>query len=101
MPWKIVYDDDTYLETDITIGQMERIEQLTDMSWRHVTLFTSAKAAVAVAAVLVSDRTRRPFEQVLAEVREKRLTDFLSSVDTVTDDLPTMYTDGNPPQAGE
>jgi hypothetical protein len=98
--WRIRWGEHVLSENDITIGQAERIEDLTGESWLRLVPLRSAKHAAAITTVMAADATGRPQDEIAAEVRNLTIGEFIEAYSVGDEDLPTMHEDGNPPVAG-
>jgi hypothetical protein len=99
--WCIRWDNLVLSENDITIGQAERIEKLTGESWLRLNPLRSAKHAAAIATVMVGDALGKSEDDMAVEVRNVKVSDFLTELLTYgDDDTPETHQDGNPPVAG-
>jgi predicted Ser/Thr protein kinase len=102
MGWALHYGGDVYREGDITIGQAERIEAIIGEGWTRLNVILTAKHAKATLAVLVADRTGRPYTEVEAEVAAIPANVYASEIyQYEADDLPSEYLNGNPPVGAE
>lgn len=100
--WQITFEDHVHREDDVTIAMAERIEDLIGESWLHLVPLRSAKHAAAILTVMHAAATGEPEDTVAERVRALKVSDYLAGmVANAADDLPTMYTDGNPPKADE
>lgn len=102
MGWRLTWQGEIYRELDMTIGQAEQIEQLTGENWVTINPARTAKHALAILSVMHAHRTGRPLDEVRREVSDISVDQFITEVfalDDGDDDLPTEYTDGNPPPA--
>lgn len=103
MSWHIEFEGEVYRDADLTLGQCERLEELTGRSWLNIHPIRYAKDALAVLTVVVADRTGQPVDTLrtrLASLRADEVIDLMK-IPTETDDRPTEYVDGNPQPADE
>lgn len=103
MGWRIEFEGEVYREGDLTLGQCERIEELTGRSWLVIHPLKWAKDARAILSVVVADRTSKSVDVVRGRLAEMKADEFIDLVKVemleVDDDTPTEYVDGNPPLA--
>lgn len=99
MPWKIEFDGHTHRENDITIGQAERIEDMTGESWLRLSPLRSAKHARAILTVFHCDATGESEAQTAAKIRQIKLGEFLEMFGQEDEDIPELFENGNPPVA--
>lgn len=102
--WRIEFEGEVYRDGDLTLGQCERIEELTGRSWLMIHPVRWAKDALAVLTVCVADRTGKPVDDVRGRFAAMKADDVMDLMKIATDeedDRPTEYQDGNPPVAGE
>lgn len=101
MGWKLTLEDFVLRESDLTIGDAERLEKETDTTWRFITPTRSASHAKALLKLALERKGLSPDEaeqQTLAMTVDAYF-DLLS--DDAEDDLPAEFTDGFPqPAAG-
>lgn len=97
--WTLDFEGHKHRENDLTIGQAERIEDLTGESWLRIVPLRSAKHARAILVVMHAATTNEPEDAVSARVKDLKMSEFLKMYGTEDDDVPTMYLDGNPPVA--
>lgn len=94
--WKIVFDGHTLRESELTIAQAEKIESLTDTTWRFIHPTYSAKHARAILAVMYADRTASTYDDVAEKIGGITVDGFAEMVQEDEDDLPAVYEDGIP-----
>jgi hypothetical protein len=101
--WRIEFEGEVYREGDLTLGQCERIEDVTGVNWRAIHPLRSAKEARVVLEVCVAERKGESVETVRERVNAMKVDEFLDAlkVSEDEDDRPTEYVDGNPPVADE
>jgi hypothetical protein len=97
--WVFKWKTHLLREADITVDQAERIEELTGTSWLFINPLRTAKHARAVVSVMGADAEGRTQIEVAAEVGAMSVESFLDLLDVEDDDTPSVYEDGNPPQA--
>lgn len=95
MPWKLVLDGVELVEDDLTVGECERIEQLTEETWHTIHPLRSAKHAAAVIEVVMS-RSGEPVEKCAEKARSLTMRQVLDAFTNVDDDLPDSFADGIP-----
>lgn len=96
MPWRMTFEGNTYREAELTIGMAERIEEMTGESWAHIAPLRSAKHAAVLLTVMHSTRTGENEDTVMGRVKNLTVDEFITNVEPEKEDLPTLYTDGNP-----
>lgn len=101
MAWRVEFEGEVYREGDLTLGQCERIEDITGRSWVSIDPITSAKQARVVLEVCASDRTGLPADEIRKRVEAMSVDKFLAGYKRGEDDRPETYEDGNPPVADE
>lgn len=102
MAWRVEFEGEVYREGDLTLGQCERIEDITGRSWVTIDPISSAKQARVILEVCASDRTGLPVDEIRKRVEALSVEDFLAGYKRgEDDDRPTGYEDGNPPVADE
>jgi hypothetical protein len=99
MPWRMTFEGRVHREADLTIGMAERIEEITGENWSAIAPLRSAKHAVALLTVMHCTATGEPEQAVAARVKTLTVNSFIENVEPEPDDMPTLYTDGNPPKA--
>lgn len=101
MPWQITYDGHVWTENDLTISDCEKIEVLTGESWLTISPTRSAKHCRVIIEYLMTAKEGISEADAQAKVRNETATKFLDgkTIQFVDDDLPTEFTDGNPPPA--
>lgn len=99
--WQITFEGRAHREDDLTIDMAERIEELVGESWLHLVPLRSAKHARAILTVMHASATGEPEAVVAAKVKALKVSEFIELVRPAEDDLPTMFTDGNPQTAGD
>ena len=101
MGWRLHWQGEDYRDSEITLSQAERIEALIGETWLRLNVLRSAKHALSTLAVMASDRTGRPFDEVRREVGDIPADVYAAEVLHFedTNDLPTEYLDGNPQPA--
>jgi hypothetical protein len=99
--WQFAYKGEVYLESELTLTQAERIEDLLGLSWLEINPIRAAKQSRVILAVMCSDRTGTPVNDVLEDVGGLSVSQFLADVWSIHDsDLAEEFSDGNPPEAG-
>jgi hypothetical protein len=102
VPWRIDFEGEVYREGGLTLDQCGKVERLTERSWLHVNPIRWAQDAVAVVAVMHSDRTGKPIDDVIAQVGQLTPAQYMDLIKIEDDDdLPVEYRDGFPPAADE
>lgn len=100
MAWKITWEGEVYREADLTLGQVERIEQVARTTWRQVHPLFSAQHAIAILGVLVADRTSIKVDEAVEKLRAVRVSDVMDAIDVEDPDdqmdLPATYEEGLP-----
>jgi hypothetical protein len=99
--WQITFEGRVHREDDLTIDMAERIEELVGESWLHLVPLRSAKHAKAILAVMHSAVTGEPEAAVRAKVGALTVNEYARMIDAAPDDLPILYTDGNPQMADD
>jgi hypothetical protein len=98
--WRLVYQDETYDESALTMAEAETIEEFLGLSWLMINPVRSAKQARGVLAVLHAARTGRPRDEVFAELGDMTTEQFVvGCLSFVDDDIPGSFIDGFPPVA--
>lgn len=97
--WTLTFEGRKHRENDLTIGQAERIEDMTGETWLRIVPLRSAKHARSILVVMHADAVGESDDVVAARVKALKMSDFLKMYGTEDDDVPAMYTDGNPPAA--
>jgi hypothetical protein len=72
MPWRIDFEGEVYREGDLTLNQCGKVERITDRSWLHINPIKWAGDAVAILAVLHSERTGKPLDDIVSQVGQLR-----------------------------
>lgn len=93
--WKLTLGDVEIREGDLTLGQAERIEELTGESWRFLNPLRSAKHAVAIASVFIADREQISVDDARTKVSAANMTAVIESYE-VYDDIAQEFVDGIP-----
>lgn len=101
MPWQITYDGHVWSENDLSIDDCEKIEVLVGESWLTINPFRSAKHCRVLIEYLLTTREGMSQEDAQTKVRAEKIKNLLDgkTLKVVDDDLPTEFTDGNPPPA--
>lgn len=99
--WQISYEGRVHREDDLTIDMAERIEELVGESWLHMVPLRSAKHARAILTVMHAAATGEPETAVASRIKALRIGEFIKLMEPAEDDLPTMFTDGNPQTAAD
>jgi hypothetical protein len=101
MAWVLKFDGQVYREADLTIDEAERIENVTESTWRAINPIRSAKHARAILETFLVTRESMDPGAAKAKVGALKVNDYLDLI-TIEDedaDLPTEYADGFPPVA--
>jgi hypothetical protein len=98
--WVIRWGDHVLREQDMTLGDLEDIEERTGKNWFTINPMRDAKHAVAIVSTMVARETGRDYDEVRAEVRATGNEVFFDSYGMEDDTLPDVYQDGHPPVAG-
>lgn len=102
MPWRIDFEGEVYREGDLTLDQCGRVERLTERSWLHINPLRWAQDAIAIVAVMHSDRKGPRVDDVIAQMGALKPAQYLDLIKIEDDDdLPVEYRDGFPPAADE
>jgi hypothetical protein len=96
--FKVTVDGKSYITEDLTLGEVEQIEDKTGMSWYAIDFRTAAQCVAIMAAFLARDMGQEAAE---AKVRAITVKAALDSVERVTESLPDTYQDGVPNPVGE
>jgi hypothetical protein len=102
--WVISYSPtQVFKESDLTIGECERMELETGKSWRVLHPVNSATQAKGILVVLLESRSGMTLEQARTEVSALQQSAFLDmlSDESADADLPATYEDGFPTKAGD
>lgn len=94
--WQITFEGKTHREDDLTIDMAERIEEAVGETWLHLVPLRSAKHARAILTVMHAAATGEPEAAVASRVKALKVGDFITAMQPIDDDLPTLYQDGNP-----
>lgn len=100
MAWRLEFEGEVYREVDLTLDQVERIEEITKDSWLRIAPLKSAKHAKAILTVCHADRAGVSLDEAAKKVGAVKADDFVGmlSVEPLDEqlDLPTTYEDGVP-----
>lgn len=103
MAWTLKVEGQIVREHDLTLGEVELLEQATSETWRTLNPLRSAASAKAIYIVLLQERAGMSPDAATKQADRMLVTEFLNLVDNYDPeaDMPTQYEDGNPPKAGE
>lgn len=103
MAWTLKVEGQVVREHDLTLGEVELLEQATSETWRTLNPLRSASSAKAIFVVLLEQRAGFTPEAAAKQANTMLVTDFLELVGNYDpdEDMPTQYEDGNPQPAGE
>lgn len=100
--WTIAVDGQVFREYDLTIDDIEAMEEATGLTWRTLNPLRSAAVAKQMAVTLL---VRRGSDEVTAKklIGEMRGGDFIDSIGTYDpdEDMPSQYENGIPQPADE
>lgn len=99
MAWKFSVAGETFVEGDLTLGQAEEVERLTEEMWGALNPLRSAKHAVAIGTVMLAARRDISYDEAGKIVRAESMLRFVVEYGQADDDLPTEYLNGFPPEA--
>ncbi len=101
MAWVINYPEHVFRETDLTIGECERIEMETGKNWRVLHPLNSASQAKGILVVLLQSRCGKSLEEARTEVDALKANDFtdMLGIEDLNADLPAVFENGFPPVA--
>ncbi len=101
MAWRFTVLGETFRESELTLGQAERIEDLLTTpeqvdkgqraNWGQINPLRSAKAARRIAAVMYADRMQTPYDEVLVKLEAVGMIEFIDEFSPIEDDLPTSW----------
>jgi hypothetical protein len=103
--WKIDYEGEVYREGDLTLDQIEQVEELTKTTWLHIAPLRSAKHAKSILAVCIAHRKGVPLDAALATAGALTADQFFDVLTSESDEeqmeLPSEYEGGLPKAAAE
>ena len=88
--WKIVHPEVTVTEDDLTLGEAEMIERVTNQSWAMIDPYQSARECRAILTVVLQQRTDRSADEaakITAELTVTDVTAMLQSYEVVAGPL--------------
>lgn len=100
MAWRITFEGEVYREADLTLDQVEKIEELTNDTWLRIAPLKTAKHAKAILSVVVADRLGISLDDAKAKVGALKADEFIDCIANEKLDeqlnLPAVYEDGVP-----
>lgn len=101
MAWVLTFDGQVYREADLTIDEAERIENITQTTWRSINPIRSAKHARAILETFLVTRAGLAPDVAAKTVGDIKVNDYLDllSHEEEDADLPTQFEEGFPQSA--
>lgn len=97
MAWSFQVFGEKFRESQLTLDQAMRVEDLMDKRWVEIHPARSAKAALYLAAVMYGDRCGMATADAVKKIGELTVPSFVEEVDlNDADDLPESYENGFP-----
>ena len=95
--WRLTYQGGSYRESELTLDQAERIEELLGLSWLQINPLRSAKQARGILAVMHAEASGVPVVEVLAELGQMKANEFITDVFHLDPtDIAGSFVDGTP-----
>lgn len=104
MAWKLTLDDGRVVhEDDLTIGDVEVIEERTDLTWRQINPLRSASCAKAIISTMLQrldELSRDDADAKVDAMKANAVVDMIDFYDPEAD-MPAAYENGVPPSGAE
>lgn len=104
MSWKLTLDDGRVVrEDDLTISDVEVIEDRTDLTWRQINPLRSASCAKAILSTLfqrLDGMARDEADKKIDAMKASEVIDMIDFYDPEAE-MPSQYEDGFPPSGAE
>lgn len=94
MPYKLTVLGRTFNTEDLTVGEVEKLEEELNVSWLMLNPILSVRHGRAIAATFLA--REMGMETANEKVRAVSITEMADGVEKVPDSRPTMYEDGLP-----